>query len=237
MLKNISISALFLALFLGACQTGPAQVSEVKLSARQFAEKMKTVSGSQLVDVRTPDEFAKGHIDQALNINWNGNDFDQQIKNLKPSEPVFIYCMSGARSAAAAQKMRSQGFQVIELDGGIMKWRAAGFPETAGLATEEAGMSKADFEALIQSDKQVLVDFYADWCIPCKKMKPYLEEISQTMSDRVKVIRINADDNRELCKQLQVDALPVLQLYKNNRLVWNHTGYLEKEEVVKQFGE
>lgn len=65
-------------------------------------------------------------------------------------------------------------------------------------------------------------------------MKPYLEEIAIEYAATVKVIRINADDNQQLCKDLKIDALPVLHLYKNQQLTWNHTGFIEKEEVVKQ---
>jgi thioredoxin-like negative regulator of GroEL len=65
-------------------------------------------------------------------------------------------------------------------------------------------------------------------------MKPYLEEISNDMADKVVVIRINADDNKALCKELKIDALPVLQLYKNKTLSWTNTGFIEKAEVVKQ---
>jgi thioredoxin len=95
-------------------------------------------------------------------------------------------------------------------------------------------MSKQQFDALLLSDKLVLIDFYADWCAPCKKMKPYLDEISNDMADKVVVIRINADDNQSLCKDLKIDALPVLHLYKNKTPIWTNTGFIEKAEVVKQ---
>jgi thioredoxin len=95
-------------------------------------------------------------------------------------------------------------------------------------------MSKQQFDALLISDKLVLIDFYADWCAPCKKMKPYLEEISKDMADKVVVIRINADDNQALCKELKIDALPVLQLYKNKALIWVNSGFIEKEIILQQ---
>jgi thioredoxin len=123
---------------------------------------------------------------------------------------------------------------VYELSGGIMKWRGVNLPETTENTVVSNGMSKQQFDALLLSDKLVLIDFYADWCAPCKKMKPYLDEISNDMADKVVVIRINADDNQSLCKDLKIDALPVLHLYKNKTPIWTNTGFIEKAEVVKQ---
>lgn len=65
-------------------------------------------------------------------------------------------------------------------------------------------------------------------------MKPYLDEISNDMSATVKVIRINADENPQLCKELNIDALPTLHLFKNGILIWENIGYIEKTEVVNQ---
>jgi len=201
------------------------------LQATEFAQKIKELPGAPVVDVRTPEEFAKGHLPDAKNIDWNGNDFNTQIAQLDKSKPVFVYCLSGGRSGAAAKQMRESGFaQVYELAGGIMKWRGAGLPETNNNAS--TGMSREQFEALLNTDKIVLVDFYADWCGPCKKMKPYLDEIALDMKDKVQVIRINADDNQSLCKALKIDALPVLQVYKSKNLTWNNSGYTGKDSVI-----
>ena len=59
-------------------------------------------------------------------------------------------------------------------------------------------------------------------------MKPYLDEISNDMSAKVKIVRLNADENPELCKELKIDALPTLQLFKNGILTWENMGYIEK---------
>jgi thioredoxin len=208
---------------------------KTSLTAIEFSKKLNETPEAQLIDVRTQNEVAGGFIDQAVNIDYNGNDFEGQISKLDKTKPVFVYCLSGGRSSSAANKMRSDGFtQVYEMDGGIMKWRGENLPETTDNAVVSNGMSKQQFDALLISDKLVLIDFYADWCAPCNKMKPYLEEISKEMVDKVVVIRINADDNHALCKEIKIDALPVLQLYKNKTLSWTNTGFIEKAEVVKQ---
>ena len=223
------------SILFNSCSNGQTQTTDTNLSATEFSVKIKEMPTAPVLDVRTPEEFSKGHLQNALNYNWNGSDFQKQISTLDKSKPVFVYCLSGGRSSSAANQMRSDGFkEVYELNGGIMKWRAANLPETTANTTASTGMSKQQFDALLTSDKLVLIDFYADWCAPCKKMKPYLDEISKDMADKVVVIRINADDNQQLCKELKIDALPVLQLYKNKTMTWTNTGYISKGDVLKQ---
>jgi thioredoxin len=225
-----------IAIQFNSCSSGQSNsTTRTNLSATEFAEKIKEIPTASIIDVRTPAEFSKGHLINALNYDWNGNEFDKQIAPLDKSKPLFVYCLSGGRSSSAANKMRSNGFKTVyELDGGIMKWRGANLPETTENTVKSNGMTKQQFDELLNSDKLVLIDFYADWCAPCKKMKPYLDEISKDMADKVVVIRINADDNQALCKELKIDALPVLQLYKNKTLTWTNTGFIDKAEVVKQ---
>lgn len=223
------------ATLFNSCTSGQTGNSKTNLSATEFADKIKELPSAPIIDVRTPEEFSKGHLQNAKNIDWNGDDFNQQTATLDKSKPVFVYCLSGGRSSAAASQMRSEGFkEVYELNGGIMKWRGANLPETTENTISSAGSTKQQFDELLKSDKLVLIDFYADWCGPCKKMKPYLDEISKDMADKVVIIRINADDNQELCKELNIDALPTLQLYKNKILTWKNTGFIDKAEVVKQ---
>ncbi|AFK01737.1 Thioredoxin domain-containing protein [Emticicia oligotrophica DSM 17448] len=233
MKQKLIVSLILSVLFL-SCES---QSTKTNLTPIEFAEKVKVLPNASLIDVRTPEEFSKGHLDKAVNIDWRGDSFVQQIANLDKSKPVLVYCLSGGRSAAAALAMRESGFkEVYELEGGIMKWRGENLPETTSSSTtnKSEGLNKSQFEALLNADKLVLVDFYADWCAPCQKMKPYLDEITKEMSSKVKVVRIKADDNLELCKALKIEALPVLQLYKGQKLTWSHEGYIEKAEVVAQ---
>ena len=235
MKKHSGLRFLFLAfLFIGFTEA-PAQSGKTTLSAAEFAQLLKETPAATIIDVRTPGEFSKGHLENAHNYNWNGSNFKLQIASIDKSKPVFVYCLSGGRSAAAVASMRSSGFsEVYELAGGIMQWRAANLPEITRSKGLPTGMTKQQFDALLHTDKLVLVDFYADWCAPCKKMKPYLDEIANDMADNVLVVRINADENPEICKELNVKALPVLQIYTNETLRWTNTGFIEKQEVVKQ---
>lgn len=81
-----------------------------------------SVPGVQLVDVRTPEEFGEGHMAGAENIDVQAPDFDLRIMSLDRRSPVAVYCRSGRRSKAAAERFAAAGFEVYELDGGIMNW-------------------------------------------------------------------------------------------------------------------
>ena len=214
-----------------------AQVA-ANLDAASFSAKMKQKSGAQIVDVRTAREFAQGHIQQAINMDVSASNFQQLLGKLDKNKAVFIYCLSGSRSSYAMDVMSSMGFkEIYNLAGGMMRWRAANLPETTDNSAAKpisTGMTMAQYQTLLNSNKLVLVDFYADWCAPCKKMKPYLDEISKEMKDKVIVVRIDADANKALAKELKVDALPVLVLYKGKKAVWTYKGYISKEEVVKK---
>lgn len=208
--------------------------TQSSLSAKAFAEKLKALPEAPVIDVRTAGEFSSGHLQNAVNYDWNGSQFEAQIKTLDKSKPVFVYCLSGGRSSAAASKMRADGFsEVYELEGGMMKWRNENLPETTTDKVSSTGMSEQDFQSLLNSDKTILIDFYADWCVPCKKMEPYLNDISKEQKNTLTLIRINVEENPELCQKLGISAIPVLQVYKNRKMTWTNTGFIEKETVLK----
>ncbi len=234
--KTLLILFTWASLLVSSCSNGQQNQIKTNLNANEFAQKIKDLPQAPLLDVRTPGEYSKGHLLNSINIDWNGDNFNSETSKLDKSKPILVYCLSGGRSAEAAEYLRKQGFkEVYELQGGIMKWRAANLPETTEktISTKTSGMTMSQFKSITTSDKIILVDFYADWCAPCKKMKPYLDEINSTMGDRVTVVRINADENKDLLSELKVDALPTLQLFKAGKQVWNQVGYISKEDLIK----
>lgn len=202
-----------------------------ELKAEEFKHMLDVTANKIVLDVRTPGEYAEGHLQEAMNIDWNGEVFESEAEKLDKSKPLFVYCLAGSRSAAAAEKLRKMGFkEVYELKGGILKWRASGFPE-AGASNAVKGMTSKDFEAILNTDKKVLVDFYATWCGPCKQMEPSLKAIAQERDATVKVVRIDVDENPTLAAELKVDKLPTLFIYNKQQLVWHVVGFQRKSDL------
>jgi len=86
---------------------------------------------------------------------------------------------------------------------------------------------------VIESDKPVLVDFYADWCGPCKMMAPVIEEIAQEYEGKVKVGKLNVDDNPEISEQFDIMSIPTLIFFKGGQPANRSTGVIAKEKIVE----
>ena len=123
-MKNVK--CLLLALAAGLCGCRAQQFTNIDADA--FAQLI-TKADVQLVDVRTTAEFQQGHLADALLIDFKAADFDALCaEKLDKSRPVAVYCRSGKRSAAAAQRLAAVGFTVYNLQGGILEWIGSGKP-------------------------------------------------------------------------------------------------------------
>ena len=91
---------------------------------------------------------------------------------------------------------------------------------------------KDSFSNIINSDIPVLVDFYADWCGPCKMLAPILKQVKDDLGNQVKIIKVDVDKNQELAAKFQVRGVPTMVLFKEGKQLWRQSGVLQKQQIV-----
>ena len=89
------------------------------------------------------------------------------------------------------------------------------------------------FQDIINSDKPVLIDFYATWCGPCQMLGPILKDVKDSLGERVSIIKVDVDKNQELAAMQKVRGVPTMLLFQNGKQLWRQSGVLSKEEIIK----
>lgn len=97
---------------------------------------------------------------------------------------------------------------------------------------EEKGLTIEQYnEKIANKDKIVLVYFNADWCVPCIKLKPIIEQIEAEEKEKALVLKLNVDDNKDVATHFEINTLPQFYIYRNGKIAWQHTGILSKKEL------
>jgi len=213
-----------------ACNTNNQQTN---LSVSDF-EKGIAQTNIQLLDVRTPEEYKSGHLQNAMQADWNNeNAFQERVKALDKTKPVYTYCLSGARSNAATDWLRQNGFIAYNLSGGIAAWKNADKP--VDMAETKKQITLDEYMSQIPKDKTVLVDISAVWCPPCKKMEPIIDSLTKTNGTQFVLVKVDGGDQSDICKELKVDNFPTFIIYKQGKEVWRKQGLTEAKEFVLNF--
>ena len=95
-------------------------------------------------------------------------------------------------------------------------------------------LTDAEFEnQVIKSDKPILVDYWAEWCGPCKMIAPVLEEVAEELSDKVLIGKLNVDENSQTTPKYGIRGIPTLMLFKNGEAVGTQVGAVSKSDLIK----
>lgn len=101
-------------------------------------------------------------------------------------------------------------------------------------------LKKSDFQSeVLDSEKPVLVDFWASWCMPCRMMSPILDELSQEMADKLKIVKVNTEEaeNQELAAEYEIQSVPNMKLFKDGKVIAEFVGMKNKESLKKEIEE
>tara|TARA_R110000868_G_scaffold322812_2_gene583749 strand:- start:815 stop:1114 length:300 start_codon:yes stop_codon:yes gene_type:complete len=92
----------------------------------------------------------------------------------------------------------------------------------------------ASFKEIVNSETPVLVDFFAEWCGPCKMMSPILKEIKTSLKDDVKILKIDVDKNQRVAAAYQVQGVPTLMIFQKGKIVWRQSGVIPAHELISR---
>jgi thioredoxin 1 len=95
----------------------------------------------------------------------------------------------------------------------------------------------SNFNDLINSEKPVLVDFFAEWCGPCKTMAPILKDVKSQLGDSSTIIKVDIDKNPEAAQAYQVRSVPTLMIFKKGKILWKQSGVVPSHELVRLFNQ
>ena len=99
------------------------------------------------------------------------------------------------------------------------------------METSEA--KKERFSDIVNSGKTILVDFYADWCAPCKMLQPILQELNGMVNDNVRIIKIDVDKNPMASSTFQIRGVPTLMIFKNGEIKWRQSGVMSAQHLLE----
>ncbi len=222
---RLSIIAIVLtALIIGCTKSN-------SISAEDFQMAIGSNSEAVVIDVRSPEEFVMGHIEGAQNVSIHSREFDEKAVELAENGEVYVYCKSGSRSSDAVKRLAKLGVKTTELNGGLRAWEQAGFGIESTIEKVKTKYSLQEYNDFIANHELILVDFYADWCGPCKAMAPHIAAVKDEHPEKLTILKVNTDHSQAISRHFNIMGIPLVKVYHQGKEVYDKTGYHSKEEL------
>ena len=183
-------------------------VKSQTITIEEYGHQLLSAPNAQVLDVRSASEYAINHIKNAINVD-----------------------LTDSVAAAKIIAKLDKNF----MPGGIGTWVGAGFPLESTVDPAKA-TSLEEYNKLVAAQPLTFVDISSIHCGGCKKLHPILDELEKKYPN-IKILRYELDENLQLVKDLNVQSLPTLYLYKDGKIVWQHLGTETKEALEKLFSE
>jgi thioredoxin 1 len=90
----------------------------------------------------------------------------------------------------------------------------------------------SSFNTIVNSEKPVLIDFFATWCGPCQALSPILKQVKESLGERISILKIDVDKNQALAENYQVRGVPTMMLFQNGKSLWRQSGVISKEDII-----
>lgn len=229
-LKTLAIVAIALIANIALAQEAGKKAELISFEAFE-AKLQKASPNPQIIDVRSAEEYKQIHIKGAQQVDINNEAaVEKLLSQLDKNKPVFVYSINNGRSVTFSQVLKNKQFkEAYVLPGGLAKWVGAGKPVVE--SATGPGLSLSDYKKQIASDKLVLVEVVSKYCGGCQKLIPVVETVGTENPGKVKVIKIDLFENKQLGKDLNIQSVPTLLLYKNGEVVWQKSGSITKEHI------
>lgn len=190
---------------------------------------INTNSSGVLIDVRSSEEFSKGTIGSAINIPLNDPHFLDKMQQVHrdAKDSIVLFCLAGSRSAKATELLKANQINdFLEYRGGYMEWEQKSTTELSSKMTLE------DYQLVLNTHDVVLVDFYATWCLPCKKIGPSIDEIEREYVGKITVLKLDIDQYKGLAKELGIISVPHVTLHQKGNILFTAKEVFEKSTLT-----
>lgn len=216
----------FTCFIIASLLTGAA-AQKVTLPPADFQAALKANPKAQLLDLRGDDEFFIGHLKKARNFDYRLDAFEGFVtSNYNKKEPLYIYCYTATRSSEALTFLNEIGFvNVIELEKGFANWTSESLPYVSKrLDTAPVAVFTMDnLRTMVHREEILVVDFYANWCVTCKDMKPLLKRVEKETKG-VRSLTVNSERSEDIVAHYRITEIPTYIVFKNGRQVWRGSG-------------